>query len=61
MNAEKEGRRPVGRPRTGWKDVNGRDLQSSGLSMEQAALEAWDRDRWRNIVRASFDYNAAGS
>ena len=61
VNAKMEGRRPVGRPRTRWRDVIGRDMQSSGLSMEQAALEAQDRDRWRNIVRASCDYHAARS
>ena len=59
--AEMEGRRPVGRPRTRWKDVIRRDLESSGLSVEQAALEARDRDRWKDIVRASCDCNAAGS
>ena len=59
--AEMEGRRPVGRPRTRWKDVIRRDLESSGLSVEEAASEARDRDRWKDIVRASCDYNAAGS
>ena len=61
MNATMEGRRPVGRPRTRWRDVLGRDLESSGLSLEQAAVESRDRDQWRNIVLASCDYNAAGS
>ena len=61
MNAEMEGRRPMGRPQTRWRDVIGRDLQSSGLSIEQAALKALERDRWRNVVRASCNYNAAGS
>ena len=54
-------RRPVGRPRTTWKDVFLRDLERSGLSLEEAAIEVLDRDRWRTIVRASCDYNAAGS
>ena len=53
-------RRPVGRPRTRWKDVLRRDLERSGLSLEEAATEALDRDRWRTIVLASCDYNAAG-
>ena len=43
LNATMEGRRPVGRPRTRWKDVLGRDLESSGLSLEQAAVESRDR------------------
>ena len=33
MNAEMEGRRPVGLPRTRLKDAIRRDLESSGLSM----------------------------
>ena len=61
MNAAMEGRRPVGRPRTRWKDVLQRDLDTSGLSIEEARLECLDRDRWREVVLASCDYNAAGS
>ena len=61
MNAEMEGRRPVGRPRTRWKNVMQRDLEASGLSLEEAAAEVLDRDRWRTIVLASCDYIAAGS
>ena len=59
--AEMEGRRPVGRPRTRWKDVIRRDLESSGVSMEQAASKAWDRDKWKDIVQALCNYNAEGS
>ena len=55
MNAEMEGSRPVGRPQTRLKDVNRRDLERSGLSMEQAAMEARDRDRRNNTERASCD------
>ena len=61
MNAVMEGRRPRGRPRTRWKDVLQRDLDTSGLSIEEARLECLDRDRWRGVVLASCDYNAAGS
>ena len=61
MHAEMAGRRPVGRPRTRWRDVLRRDLTSSGLSLDEAAAEARDRDRWRTIVQASCDYNAAGN
>ena len=59
--AEMQGRRPVGRPRTRWKDVLRRDLEGSGLSLEEAAAETLDRDQWKRIVLASCDYNAAGS
>ena len=58
MNATMEGRRPVGKPRTRWKGGLERDLESSGLSLEQAAVESRDRSQWRNIVLASCDYNA---
>ena len=61
MNAETEGRRLVGRPQTRWKDILRRDLTSSGLSLGEAAAEALDRDSCRTIVRASCDFNAAGS
>ena len=61
MRAEISGRRTRGRPRTRWKDVIKRDLETSGLNLEEAAAEARDRDRWRQIVLASCDYNAAGS
>ena len=36
-----------------------RDLEVVGLSVEEARLEALDRDEWRNTVPASCDYNAA--
>ena len=61
MNAAMEGRRPVGRPRTSRKDVIQRDLDTSGLSIKEARLECLDRDRWRRVMLASCDYNAAGS
>ena len=35
MNAEIEGTRQVGRPRTRWKNVIQRDQESTGRSMEQ--------------------------
>ena len=60
-NTEMEGRRPVGRPRARWKDVLRGDLTSSGLSLDEAAAEALNRDSWRTIVRAPCDFNAAGS
>ena len=61
VNADMEARRSVGRPRTRWKDILRRDLTSSGLSLGEAASEALDRDSWWTIVRASCDFNAAGS
>ena len=61
MNAAMEGRRPVGRPWTRWKDVLQRVLDTSGLSIEEARLESLNRYRWRGVVLASCDYDAAGS
>ena len=47
MNVEMEGRRLVGTPRTRWKDVIRGDLESSGLTLEQAAEEARDGKTWK--------------
>ena len=49
----------MGRPRTRWRDVLARDLDNVGLSVEEARLEARDRDQWRDVVLASCDCNAA--
>ena len=61
MNATMEGRIQVGRPRTRWRDVLARKLDAVGLSVEEARLEARDRDQWRDIMLASCDCNAAGT
>ena len=61
VQAEMQGGRPRGRPRTTWKHVLQRDLEGSGLSIEEAPAEDRDRDRWRRIVQASCDYHALGS
>ena len=42
MNAKIEGTRPVSTPRTGWKDVIRKDLESSCLNVEQVAFETWN-------------------
>ena len=43
FKADMQRRKPMGRPRTKWKDVLLRDLERSGLSLEEAATEALDR------------------
>ena len=43
------------------KDVLRRDLEGSGLSLEEAATKPLNRDRWKRNVEASCNYNAAGS
>ena len=60
-NAEMQGSRQVRRQRTRWKDVLREDLMVSGLSHEEAATEAADRNRWRTNVTYSCAYNAAVS
>ena len=60
MNAEMEEKK-VGQPRTRWKDMIRRVLESRCLSVEQAAPEAQDRKRWTSIVPALCNYNVAGS
>ena len=61
MNAEMQGRRQVGRLGTRWKDELRKNLEKNGLSLEDAAVEALGRDRYRRIVLASCDCNAAKS
>jgi hypothetical protein len=46
-----EGRRPLGRPRRGWKDSIKLDLQEVGWGMDWIEL-AQDRDKWRALVNA---------
>ena len=59
MQAEMQGRRQIGRPQTRWWDVLQRDREETGLSLEEAAVEALKRDCWKRMVLASCDYNAA--
>ena len=61
MRAQMLGRRPRGRPRTRWQDVIKGDLETSGLSLEEAVAKAQNGDEWRQIVLASCDYIAAVS
>ena len=44
FKAEMQGRRPVGRQRTRWKNVLLRCLERKGLNLEEAATEALYRD-----------------
>ena len=39
VRVEMRGRRPRGNPRTRWKDVIRRDLETSGLSLEKHPLK----------------------
>jgi hypothetical protein len=54
-NVQMKGGRPIGRPRTRWKEVLQRDLESIDLNLEEAAVEALNWERWREIVLASCD------
>jgi hypothetical protein len=47
-----EGKRPLGRPRRGWEDNIGVDLQEVGCGRMDWIGLAQDRDRWRAIVNA---------
>ena len=76
MRAQMQVKRPRGRPRTRWKDVIKRDLETSGLSLEESAAEAHELDGWRQKLclphattmlrgvqpsKASQDENSKGS
>ena len=47
-----EGKRPLGRPRTRWKDNIKMDLQEVGYGGIDWIELAQDRDRWRALVNA---------
>ena len=47
-----EGKRPLGRPRLGWVDNIGMDLQDVGCGYVDWTGLAEDRDRWRTLVSA---------
>ena len=51
------GRRPVGRPRTRWKDVVVADLERLGVNPEEMQELARDRRAWRRIVVAAKGLN----
>ena len=51
--ADMQGRKPAGTSRIRWIDVLRRDLEESGLSLEEAATEAMDRDRWKRMEEGS--------
>jgi hypothetical protein len=44
-----QGKRPLGRPRCGWKDIT-MDLQEVGCGGIDWIELAQDRDRWRTLV-----------
>ena len=47
-----EGKRPVGRPRSGWEDNIKMDLQNVGCGGIDWIVLAQDMDRWRALVNA---------
>jgi hypothetical protein len=46
-----EGRRPLGRPRRRWEDNIKMDLREVGWGY-RLDQSGWDRDRWRDVVKA---------
>jgi hypothetical protein len=45
-----EGKRPLGRPRRKWEDINKMDRQRVGRESMDLIEQAQDRDRWRTLV-----------
>ena len=51
FEAEPEGHRPVGRPRTRWKDQSDALIRRAGFDPLDAAAMATDRTVWRELSR----------
>ena len=49
---KREGKRPLGRPRSGWEDNIRMDLREVGCDPGEWIDLAEDRDQWRDYVRA---------
>jgi hypothetical protein len=47
-----EGKRPLGRPRRRWEDVNRMDLRENGLGGVDWIRLAQDMNQWRAVVSA---------
>ena len=55
-----QGRTPRPKPRLRWEDMILKDLETSGLSLKEAADGTRDRDGLRQIMVVSCNYNADG-
>ena len=51
-----EGKRPLGRPRSRWKDNIKMDLEEVGRGCGDWMELAQDRDRWRALVRTVMNF-----
>jgi hypothetical protein len=51
-----EGKRPMGRTRSGWEDNNMMDLQEVGCRCMEWTELAQDRDSWQALVNAVMDF-----
>jgi hypothetical protein len=52
MVQKPEGKKPMGRPRCGWKDNIKMDIQEVGCGCMDCIGLSLDRDRWRALVKA---------
>ena len=50
------GKRPVGRLRRRWEDNSIMDLKEIGISTTNEVVLAQERDHWRALVNAAFNY-----
>ena len=53
---EREGKRPLGRPRRRWEDNTKMDLQEVGGGGGDWMELAQDRDRWRSLVNTVMNF-----
>ena len=55
LTGKSTGKRPLGRPRHGWKDNIKMDLKETGINTRNWFDSAQDRDYWRVVGNAALN------
>ena len=56
LTGKPTGKRPLGRPRSGWEDNIRMDLEDIGINAGNWVDSAQDRNYWRALVNAALNH-----